>query len=131
MPLAFPPSPPVIGSLLAGGPGSRDLQLSRLKTDSVAAFGEVTWNVTDALEVSGGLRYTTDRKTYRGTVLNLFPATQPDPNPLPTLATSQGGPLFIFNRPFMQEFSALTGSGSIQYRWSDAISPYASYAKSF
>jgi len=131
VPLAFPPSPPVIGSLLAGGPGSRDLQLSRLKTDSVAVFGELAWNVTDALEISGGLRYTSDRKHYRGTVLNLFPATQPDPNPLPTLATSQGGPLFIFNRPFMQDFSALTGSASIQYRWSDAISTYASYAKSF
>lgn len=131
VPLAFPPSPPVIGSLLAGGPGSRDLQVSRLKTDSVAVFGELAWNVTDALEISGGLRYTSDRKHYRGTVLNLFPATQPDPNPLPTLATSQGGPLFIFNRPFKQDFAALTGSASIQYRWSDAISTYASYAKSF
>lgn len=129
--LAFPPSPPVIGSLLAGGPGSRDLQLSRLKTDSVAVFGELAWNVTDALEISGGLRYTSDRKHYRGTVLNLFPSTQPDPNPLPTLATSQGGPLFIFNRPFKQDFAALTGSASIQYRWNDAISTYASYAKSF
>lgn len=131
VPLAFPPSPPVIGSLLAGGPGSRDLQVSRLKTDSVAVFGELAWNLTDALEISGGLRYTSDRKHYRGTVLNLFPATQPDPNPLPTLATSQGGPLFIFNRPFKQDFAALTGSASIQYRWSDAISTYASYAKSF
>lgn len=131
VPLAFPPSPPVIGSLLAGGPGSRDLQVSRLKTDSVAVFGELAWNITDALEISGGLRYTSDRKHYRGTVLNLFPATQPDPNPLPTLATSQGGPLFIFNRPFKQDFAALTGSASIQYRWSDAISTYASYAKSF
>lgn len=131
VPLAFPPSPPVIGSLLAGGPGSRDLQVSRLKTDSVAVFGELAWNVTDALEISGGLRYTSDRKHYRGTVLNLFPATLPDPNPLPTLATSQGGPLFIFSRPFKQDFSALTGSASIQYRWNDAISTYASYAKSF
>lgn len=131
VPLAFPPSPPVIGSLLAGGPGSRDLQVSRLKTDSVAVFGELAWNITDALEISGGLRYTSDRKNYRGTVLNLFPATLPDPNPLPTLATSQGGPLFIFSRPFQQDFSALTGSASIQYRWNDAISTYASYAKSF
>ncbi|MFV1062038.1 TonB-dependent receptor domain-containing protein, partial [Klebsiella pneumoniae] len=92
---------------------------------------ELAWNVTDALEISGGLRYTSDRKHYRGTVLNLFPATLPDPNPLPTLATSQGGPLFIFSRPFKQDFSALTGSASIQYRWNDAISTYASYAKSF
>ncbi len=129
--LAFPPSPPVITSLLAGGPGSRDLQVSQLKTDSVAGFGEVTWKPVDGLQISGGLRYTTDRKTYRGTVLNLFPSTQPDPNPLPTLATSQGGPLFIFNRPFNQSFSALTGSANIQYRWNDAISTYVSYARSF
>lgn len=64
-------------------------------------------------------------------MLNLFPWTQSDPNPLPTLATSQGGPLFIFSRPFQQDFSALTGSASVQYRWNDAISTYASYARSF
>ena len=129
--LAFPPSPPVISSLLAGGPGSRDLQVSRLKTNSVAVFGEVSWSPTARLELSGGLRYTSDRKYYQGTVLNLFPATQPDPNPLPTLATTQGGPLFIFPRPFQRDFAALTGSGSVQYRWNDAISTYASYARSF
>ncbi|WP_294328493.1 TonB-dependent receptor [uncultured Sphingomonas sp.] len=129
--LAFPPSPPVIRSLLAGGPGSRDLQVSRLKTNSVALFGEATWSPTDRLELSGGLRYTSDRKYYQGTVLNLFPATQPDPNPLPQLATTQGGPLFIFPRPFQRDFAALTGSASVQYRWSGAVSTYASYAKSF
>jgi iron complex outermembrane receptor protein len=131
VPLAFPPSPPVINSLFAGGPGSRDLQVSRLKTNSVAGFGEITWKPADRLELSGGLRYTSDRKYYQGTVLNLFPVTQPDPNPLPTLASSQGGPLFIFPRPFQRDFAALTGSASIQYRWSPAISTYASYAKSF
>ncbi|MDT8758423.1 TonB-dependent receptor [Sphingomonas psychrotolerans] len=131
VPLAFPPSPPVIASILAGRGGSRDLQLSRLKTDSVAAFSEISFKPAEGLEVTGGLRYTTDRKTFRGTILNLFPATLPDPNPLPTLATSQGGPLFIFNRPFTRSFSALTGSASIQYRWSDAISTYASWARSF
>lgn len=129
--LAFPPSPPVITSLLAGGPGSRDLQLSRLKTDSVAVFGEASWKPIDSLQVSGGLRYTSDRKYYQGTVLNLFPATQPDPSPLPTLPTSQGGPLFIFPTPFQRDFAALTGSANIQYRWNSAISTYASYARSF
>ncbi|NJC05158.1 iron complex outermembrane receptor protein [Sphingomonas kaistensis] len=129
--LAFPPSPPVITSLLAGGPGSRDLQVSRLRTNSLAAFGELTWAPIERLEVTGGLRYTTDRKFYQGTVLNLFPATQPDPNPLPTLATTQGGPLFIFNTPNRRKFSALTGSASVQYRWSDALSTYLSYARSF
>ena len=131
VPLAFPPSPPVIGSLLAGGPASRDLQVSRLKTDSLAVFGEVSFQPTEGLELSGGLRYTSENKSFQGTVLNLFPATQPDPDPLPTLAIPQGGPLFIFNRPFTNTFSALTGSASVQYRWNPAISTYASYARSF
>lgn len=131
VPLAFPPSPPVIGSLLAGGPASRDLQVSVLKTDSVAGFGEVTFRPVDGLELSGGLRYTSDRKTFLGTVFNLFPSIQPDPNPLPTLAIPEGGPLFLYHRPFADTFAKLTGSASIQYRWTPAISTYASYAKSF
>ncbi|MEO5773741.1 MAG: TonB-dependent receptor [Sphingomicrobium sp.] len=129
--LTFPPSPPVVASILAGGPGSRDLQLSNLKTRSLAGFGEVSVRPMEGLEVTGGLRYTTDHKRYQGTVMNLFPGTLPDPTTLPTLATSQGGPLFIFNTPFKQKFSALTGSASVQYRWSPAISTYASYARSF
>ncbi|CAN5485228.1 TonB-dependent receptor [soil metagenome] len=129
--LAFPPSPPVITSILAGGPTSRDLQISHLKTDSVAVFGEVSVKPAAGLELTGGLRYTSDTKTYRGTVFNLFPATLPDPNPLPTLAVPQGGPLYIYNTPNLRTFSALTGSASLQYRWTDSISTYASYARSF
>jgi iron complex outermembrane receptor protein len=129
--LAYPPSPPVIRSILAGGPGSRDLQVSRLKTDSLAGFGEISIKPAAGLEITGGLRYTTDRKTFLGTVFNLFPSSQPDPNPLPTLAIPQGGPLFLYHRPFSKSFSALTGSASVQYRWSNAISTYASYARSF
>jgi iron complex outermembrane receptor protein len=131
VPLAFPPAPPIIASLLSGGPGSRDLQYSDLETESLAAFGEISVQPNEGLELSAGLRFTRDRKTYQGTVLNLFPATQPDPSPLPTLAIPEGGSLFIFNRPFEDTFSALTGSASIQYRWTDSISTYASYARSF
>ena len=115
VPLAFPPSPPVIGSLLAGGPGSRDLQFSDLETRSLAAFGELSVEPVDGLELSGGLRYTEDRKTFQGTVLNLFPETLPDPDPLPTEAIPEGGPLFIYNRPFRDTLSALTGSASVRY----------------
>jgi len=131
VPLAFPPSPPVIGSLLSGGVASRDLQLSNLETESVALFGEVSVKPVDGLELSGGLRYTSDDKTYQGTVLNLFPASLPDPDPLPTKATTEGGTLFIFNRPFEDTFSALTGSASVRYSWTDELSTYVSYARSF
>jgi iron complex outermembrane receptor protein len=131
VPLSFPPAPPVIASILAGGPGTRDLQSSDLETDSFAAFGQVSVKPTDALELAGGLRYTEDRKTFQGTVFNVFPATQPDPDPLPTRAIPEGGPLFIFNRPFEDAFSALTGSASVQYRWNRSLSTYASYSRSF
>jgi iron complex outermembrane receptor protein len=129
--LPFPPSPPVIASLLSGGPGTRDLQISDLQTDSLAAFGQVSLRPLEGLELAGGLRYTEDRKTYQGTVLNLFPSTRPDPDPLPTQAIPEGGPLFIYSRPFEDTFSALTGSASLQYRWNRSFSSYASYARSF
>ena len=131
VPLSFPPSPPVIGSILSGGPATRDLQVSRLETDSLAVFGEASVELLTGLEVTGGLRYTTDNKTFQGTVFNLFPGSQPDPDPLPTLAIPEGGPLFIYDRPFSDTFSALTGSASLQYRFTDAVSAYLSYARSF
>ncbi|GGD58387.1 TonB-dependent receptor [Erythrobacter arachoides] len=129
--LAFPPSPPVIGSVLNGGPGSRDLQFSDLETRSLAAFGEVSYELIDGLELTGGLRYTEDRKTYAGTVFNLFPSTLPDPDPLPTLAIPEGGPLFIFNDPFRETFSALTGSANVAYEFADWLNGYVSYSRSF
>jgi iron complex outermembrane receptor protein len=131
VPLDFPPSPPVIASILAGGPGSRDLQISNLETDSFAAFGQVSLTPVNGLELAGGLRYTEDRKTYQGTVMSLFPSTLPDPSPLPTKAIPEGGPLYIYDRPFKDSFSAVTGSASVQYRWNRTISTYGSYARSF
>jgi iron complex outermembrane receptor protein len=131
VPLSFPPTPPIIASIVAGGPGSRDLQYSDLETDSLAGFAQVSVDVREGLELSAGLRYTEDQKTYQGTVLNLFPSTLPDPDPLPTDAIPEGGPLFIFSTPFEDTFSAVTGSASIQYRWNDAVSTYASYSRSF
>ena len=131
VPLSFPPSPPVIASILAGGPGSRDLQYSTLETRSMAAFGEVSFEVASGLVLTGGLRYTEDRKSYQGFVMNLFPATLPDPDPLPTTAIPNGGPLFIFPSLNRETFSALTGSASVAYQVTDWLNGYVSYARSF
>ncbi|WP_338240877.1 TonB-dependent receptor [Aurantiacibacter hainanensis] len=131
VPLSFPPSPPVIGSILNGGPGSRDLQLSNLETRSWAVFGEASYELSDGLQVSGGLRYTEDRKTFQGTVLNLFPATLPDPDPLPDRAIPDGGPLFIYPTPNRETFSALTGSASVAYEVAPWLNTYVSYSRSF
>ena len=67
VPLAFPPSPPVIGSLLAGGPGIRDLQVSQLE-DRLAGRVRRSDLVEPAegLELSGGLRYTVGSQDLSG-----------------------------------------------------------------
>lgn len=131
VPLAFPPSPPVIGSLLAGGPGTRDLQFVNLTTDSIAAFTEWSFDLTEAFSITGGLRYTEDEKSMKGTIFNVFPATNPDPDPLPTLAIPEGGPLFIYPRRFKETFDRTTGSASLRYRFNEDWMAYASYATSF
>ena len=131
VPLSFPPSPPLIGSVLAGGPGSRDLQVSNLETKSWAVFGELSYEILAGLELTGGLRYTRDRKSFTGTVLNLFPATLPDPDPLPSAAIPDGGPLFIYPTLNRATFNALTGSASLGYGVADWLNIYASYARSF
>jgi iron complex outermembrane receptor protein len=131
VPLAFPPSPPVIGSLLAGGPGSRDLQFINLTTESVAVFTEWSLDVTEALSLTGGLRYTSDDKSMKGTVMNLFPATLPDPNPLPDRAIPDGGPLFIYPDRFSDTYDNMNYSASARYAFSEDWMGYVSYATSF
>jgi len=131
VPLAFPPSPPVIASLLAGGPGTRDLQFVNLTTESTAVFTEWTYDVTEALSLTGGVRYTEDDKSMRATILNIFPATDPDPSPLPTEAIPDGGPLFIYPDRFSESFDKVTGSASLKYTFDNGWMVYGSYSSSF
>lgn len=131
VPLNFPPAPPVIASVLAGDAGSRDLQHVDLTTESIAAFTEWTFDLTDAWSASAGLRWTEDQKGMQGVVLNVFPETLPDPDPLPDTAIPDGGPLFIFPDRFEDEYEKLTWSASSQYRFSQETMGYASYSTSF
>ncbi|WP_288408756.1 TonB-dependent receptor [uncultured Herbaspirillum sp.] len=51
---------------------------SHNETESVAAYGDLTWHATDALDLSGGLRLTRDRAStaFGGTTLNFANFTQ-------------------------------------------------------
>ena len=49
----------------AGRPDTRDTKISRNESDSIGLFGEVTYDVTDRLTVTGGLRWTKDDKDYQ------------------------------------------------------------------
>lgn len=121
-----------------GTPGtSYDTQRVNLGTEAWAAFTEWTWDISDALSVSGGLRYTEEEKTIQGSLFNVAGVNTPEPA-IPTAVCPYGGPpptqtgcLFITTDEYSQDFSSLTGSASIQYRWTDAFMTYFRYAQGF
>ena len=64
---------PAIGVLPTGSiSATRDDAYSpvQLKTRSYAAFAQASYNITEALRITGGVRYTSDRKRYAAGVTN-------------------------------------------------------------
>lgn len=120
-------SPP-LPSVLAGGVGSRDLQFIYLDNTNWALFTQWTYDVTDALSVTGGIRYTHEKKSMQAIITNINPWTDPNPDPLP-MTIADG--LFILPDKFTNKFEAVTGTISAQYRWSDQLMTYASWSQGF
>lgn len=121
-----------------GNPGtSFDTQRVSLDTRAWAAFTQWTFDVTDALSLTAGIRYTRETKGIQGTLFNVAPATAPEPPPPTALCPFNGAPptqvrcLFIPTTRFSRTFSSTTGSASIQYRWSPAFMTYASWSQGF
>jgi len=97
----------------------------RIKNDSKSIFGQVTYHVTDALSLTGGLRYSVDDKrvaSYNGT----FPL-----HPVPTLTdvTCVVAPVCPASRH--DTFTGLSYTASIDYRIADGILAYVKTAKGF
>jgi len=122
VPFAAPP--PVVAM---GGQGSRDYQSARIDNDNWAAFTHWTFDVTDALSLSAGVRYTEETKGIQIIGFTIFPASSPTPDPLPSTAP----PLNVLPDPFENSFNATTGSATVQYRWNDSFMTYASWSQGF
>ncbi|MEA1941106.1 MAG: TonB-dependent receptor [Pseudomonadota bacterium] len=121
-----------------GTPGtSYDTQRVNMGTEAWAAFTEWTWDISEILSVSGGLRYTEEDKSIQGSLFNVPGVNTPEPA-IPTTLCPFGGPpptqagcLFISDDEYSQDFSSLTGSASVQYRWSDRFMTYFRFAQGF
>ena len=121
-----------------GNPGtSYDTQRVSMDDTAKAAFTEWTFKVTDAFSLSAGVRYTEETKGLQGTMFNVAPASAPEP-PAPTAVCpfagappTQTGCLFITTNRFEREFSATTKSASAQYRFSERVMAYVSWADGF
>ena len=112
------------------GPGTPDAQnstatfLQRINTDSYAAFGQAKYDITDSLGFTLGLRYTSERKD--ASLLATSVATIPGQDSF-SLFQDQG--------PFFAEegrtYKKLTPKAVLEYRLTDSINTYASYARGF
>jgi iron complex outermembrane receptor protein len=118
-----------------GNPGtSYDTQRVAMSSESWAAFTQWTFDFTDALSVSAGLRYTEETKGLQATMFNVAPATAPEPAAPTTLCATpapQPGCLFILTDQFERDFSSTIGSASLQYRWSPQLMTYVSWSQGF
>ena len=94
-------------------------------TKSYAAFGQATYDITDQLSLTGGLRYTRERKEYyRTTQTLLFGALSAPfifPNSLPA----------PYNTLDHVDFGAWTPSATLSYKPTHNTMLYASASRGF
>lgn len=81
-------------------------------TDSYAAYGQLTYNVTDKLSVTGGVRWTNERKTL-------------------DVTTTEGGAVLVPQSHESVRYHATSPMGNIKYQWSPNLMTYASIARGF
>ena len=121
-----------------GNPGtSYDTQKVGLDTKANALFTQWSYKFSDKLSASAGLRYTDETKGLAATMFNVAPYTKPEPA-APNALCPFGGPpptqtgcLFIGTGRNERNFTATTGSASLQYRWSKALMTYVSWSQGF
>ena len=95
-------------------------------TRSVAVFGDVSFNVTDALSVSAGLRWTHDKRigaVYRADYTGLRSPYQGAPNATRLLVRT--------DYRNTRTFEPLTPRVSVSYKISPDFTTYAAYSKGF
>lgn len=128
VPFAAPP-PLVAAGVL---PGSQDFQQAFIENDNWAAFTQWTFNVTDALSLSAGVRHTEETKGIE--IVSFTTTPLGAPVVIPTTYNSPGIPgpgLNILLQPFENEYSSTTGSASVQYAFTDSFMTYLSWSEGF
>ncbi len=102
-------------------------------SDSWAVFGQGTFEVTDKLSLTIGLRYTEDTKRYLpDQFFEFFPI---GPLPLPP-CPGTGQPCVVGDRvlPYVEETTdseEVTPMVNLAYRWNDSLMTYLTYSEGF
>lgn len=99
--------------------GLQFMQRDPVPADSLAAFAHVSWHATDALTLTGGLRYSEENKTYSYFRFNLDGSANPPlVGPLSGLSGSYSGKRVDYR-------------ANVQYRLSDDVMAYAQFSTGF
>ena len=119
-----------------GTPGtSYDTNRVEMTTEAIALFTEWTYDLTDAVSLSGGLRYTEEDKSIQGAWFNVPVAGSPEPAIPTSLCPVVGAPvpgcLFVTRDTHRETFDSLTASANLSYRINDALMVYGSFAQGF
>lgn len=108
-----PPIRLVFASATAGPSGVE--VATGLDINSIAGFGQATWRVTDRLSLTGGLRYTSEKRSRDGEVRTFF-----------VNGTVSRAPADAERR-----FNKLTWRAAADYRFADRVLGYVSYNRGF
>jgi len=128
VPFAAPP--PLVAS--GAVPGSQDFQQADIDNDNWAVFTQWTFDVTDKLSLTGGVRYTEENKGIE--ILSFTTTPLGAPVVVPTTYNTPGiaGPgLNILLQPFKNKYDSTTGSASVQYQFTDSFMTYLSWSQGF
>ncbi|MCY3640974.1 MAG: TonB-dependent receptor [Gammaproteobacteria bacterium] len=100
--------------------------------EATAVFGEVSWSVSDAIEITLGARYTSESKKLKRKAcqaLGAFGMVLPhidDCNPPPNSSNP-----FALNLDLSEDFSKVTPKLGISYKFEDGGLAYFNYARGF
>ena len=104
---------------VVGGPVSTFFIPSELDSKSQGIFGQLDYSITDSLELTVGLRYNKDKKTYLSAILIPdFGLVAPDGSPL-------------VNADNNQEWTKTTGKLGLNYHFNDSGMLYLSYSTGY
>lgn len=132
------PGFPPLSSLL--GAQSRNIDSNKYETTSMAAFGQLTWNLSDRLSTTFGMRLTQEKKERTGSQRTLR---------TPIVIQTPGGPFEIPLPPFefLPDLAPIAGADvdydqdrtdtnmsstmNVRYFWNDDFMTYASITNGF
>lgn len=107
--------------------GYKQNSTAKYNTTSYAAFGQLTWHATDALSLTGGLRYTSDRK--RGTYDAVTSGGAPLLGPLAAFAPIRAALGSARSYTVRVKDGAWSGHLDAAYQVNEDVLVYSSYSR--